>query len=103
MDKNNIVQSMLDCLNEALKQDHKAVQKILEYRIPCSKDIADNKDIVVQENKESKIFTLGALGIINGMLNAADLPKICVCWDDMNDEFGRPRILKFSLFEEKTL
>ena len=61
----------IEVLNRALKADPKAIKTLLECRVPCNMDLADDPTIqvIVGEGLEGdKIASVGPLGLLNGIL-----------------------------------
>lgn len=62
------IQDAIDLLNDALKDDPKAIQQLVEARVECNHQLADHKTIqVANYHLEKDKFQVGLLGIINGM------------------------------------
>ena len=66
-DKEKVWQTIA-VLNEALELDQEAVQKLIDYRVPCNDDLADHETIQVLANEDGSNTRVGLLGIINGIL-----------------------------------
>jgi hypothetical protein len=51
---------------------------VLEHRVHCNQDLVAHPLIVVANDD-----TVGALGLINGVLAAAGLPKVAASYNEM--------------------
>ena len=70
--KNEMKRRMIELLNEAHIRDPKAIEALVEHRVPCNSDLTYHPSIVVQARREvGEANTVGLLGILNGIL---DLP-----------------------------
>lgn len=91
--KKTTPQEVCDLLNEMLKLDYNCTKKLIEYRVPCNKKIADHPTIQVTADEK-----LGIMGIINSLFGIRDDFKGAICY-----EFESNRIIRFILTpEEKT-
>ena len=60
------VQHAVDVLNRAFEADPEAVQLLIENRVNCNKQLADDHTIQVGQVAD-KTWEVGMLGIINGI------------------------------------
>jgi len=78
------VNKTVNTMNNAFKNDPAAIRALMCNRVPCNGYLAD--DPVVQVDLDIHIegehFTVGALGLINGVLAANGLPLLSMMWDD---------------------
>lgn len=77
----------VDCLNKAFKADPDAIHALMVNRVPCNTDLANDEHVFVSVNKilSDKSYTVGVLGLINGILSANDLPLVAMVIDDGAD------------------
>ncbi len=61
------VASALVVLNEALTQDRRAIQSLLEKREVCNSKLIENDTIQVREGENGAVM-VSALGLLNGIL-----------------------------------
>ncbi len=62
------IDNVIKILNEALKLDSGAINELINCRVRCNERLADHKTIQVhRESFDSNIFTIGLLGILNGL------------------------------------
>lgn len=89
-----------DVLNKAFSEDSNAIYCLVVNRVPCNEDLASNEFIIVEENKvlEGEQFTVGLLGIINGVLDANGLPMVAPKWE-MPEDGGPGRLVGFQDYE----
>lgn len=88
MNKNEQLEAILSCLNQAYKDDEAAMHALVANRIPCNQQLADHPTIQVSDNKVCAGFNVGCLGIINGVLAAAGIPLVAAKW--VIEEEGKP-------------
>lgn len=78
MSKEEQFQAVLNCLNAAVASDPVAIENVLEHRVHCNRDLVAHPSIVVANDE-----TVGALGLINGVLVAAGLPKVAASFNEV--------------------
>lgn len=83
----------VEAMNNAFKADPSAFYALLCNRVPCNKDLAEDPFMVVERSVvlEGERFNVGALGIINGVLEANGLPAVAAMWE--KGEEGSPNKL----------
>ena len=71
---------ILSILNEALRLDTDAIQKLFSYRVACNEDLANSPlPIVIGDyHPEGNPYTVSALGLLNGLFD----PPICMIFDE---------------------
>lgn len=70
---------VLEILNKFLSDDHNSIKELLMHRVPCTKKISDDPNIVVHDYDEDGIVKVGMLGIINGILKlSGELPIVAI-------------------------
>lgn len=68
------IDKAIEILNSVVKADAKAFAKLIEYRVPCNRELAEHP--TVQVSGESDKPTVGILGILNGLFGTyEDEPK----------------------------
>lgn len=60
-----LAQRFVDFLNELVEIDRPAVASLIANRVPCNRELADHP--TVQAGVRSDGFTVGLLGLINGL------------------------------------
>ncbi len=88
----------VDCLNTAFQADPNAIHALIVNRVPCNKALADHPDVVVDNPPviEGEHYSVGALGLVNGILTANGLPRIGAKFEPMpSDHEGRFKIVGF--------
>ncbi len=71
------IEKVLECLNAAYKQDREAMHALMINRIPTTGLI--DHDIIVDENPLNKgYYSVGCLGLINGILSSVGLPLVAM-------------------------
>ena len=97
----NISERMLKTLNEALAADPTAIERLVEYRVSCNDRLADHPHVVVQDNVVASGNSVGMMGILNGILSAAGLPKIAAQWETPDGLPIPPKLIGFCLYKPK--
>ena len=96
MTNNDRLQFVLDCLNTAYRADPKAISALICNLVPCNVKMVAHPHIVVQRNAGlCSMDTVGLLGVINGVLTAASLPRVALKWSDKKDNNNRYAFLGF--------
>ena len=88
----------VECLNSAFAADPNAIHALVVNRVPCNQALADHPHVVVDNPPviEGQHFSVGALGLVNGILTANGLPRIGVKFEPMpSDQEGRFKIVGF--------
>lgn len=96
----DLVTKMVDALNEALAADPDAMRHLLKHRVSCNEKLADHTQMVVEENLVVSGFNFGALGLLNGALAAAGLPKIASKWEKCPSGSPTDALIGFQIYEE---
>lgn len=79
----------LKVLNEAVAADGPAITALLSARVPCNEALAAHPTIQVREIVNESRFEVGALGLINGLIEAATLGgRIAAQYDDDDKLIG---------------
>ena len=86
-------------LNRAFAADPAAVHALLCNRVPCNLALADDPTIICGDEAVVPGFTLGAIGLINGVLADLGLPLVASQWSDEADEQGRRKLVGFQSYE----
>lgn len=74
------IQPAVDALNAAFAADPLAMRALLINVVPCNQALADHPTIQVAEYDEG--FTVGMLGVINGVLESLGMDRIASKWSD---------------------
>ncbi len=72
---------IVDALNEAFQRDPQAIHSLLCNRVPCNAVLADDPYVCVEPTPrlvDKRYYTVGTLGLVNGVLAAAGLPLVNV-------------------------
>lgn len=78
-------QRFADAMNEALKADPEAVNKLFKYRVPCNDALVDHPTILV-EPAEDGSCTVSALGFMNMILGELGHLPLASCWSEPNEQ-----------------
>lgn len=100
MDTLPLVRKAIESLNEAFKADPKAVWTLMNAYTPCNEALADHPTVqVISKEVEGKeTFTVGPLGLINGVVEAALGHRICIMTSDENEK-GQRTLLGFDIYK----
>lgn len=92
------IEKVLECLNSAFHADPAAIHALIVNRVPCNQEIAEHPMIAVQVNPVVPLtYSVGLIGILNGVLNSLDLPNIQAVFSNEID--GRRVLLGFQIYE----
>lgn len=86
----------IEVLQQAFNSDPNAIHSLICNHVPCNEALANDEFIPVEKVRvlESDHFQIGALGLINGILTANNLPLVALKFSE-KDETGRSKILGF--------
>jgi hypothetical protein len=86
-----------EILQRAFKADPNAMHALTVNRVPCNQALADDPDVIVDNPPVlgRTHFSVGMIGVLNGILHAVDLPRVAYKLDDEVDAEGRYRFLGF--------
>lgn len=87
-------ETALKVMNEAFAADPAAVHALIVNRVPCNDALADHPNIPVEGNivTSQEHTVIGALGLINGVLDAMFGRKIAAIWNDDD----KPKFMGFA-------
>ncbi len=85
---------VLKCLNSAVEDDPAAIQALCCNLVPCNDKLADHPLIPVDMFPGGG-FIIGTIGLINGILEAMNMPLVAMKFDDIPDSDGRRKFLGF--------
>jgi hypothetical protein len=97
------IDKVISCLNEAFAADPLAMRLLLINRVQCNRSLADHPTIVCDDCAPFGLpdqFTLGSLGLVNGVLGALGLPLVASGWSDQPDAEGRHTLLGFRRYQQ---
>lgn len=74
----NIIDKIINIMNEALELDRNAVEELISTRVSCNEALSAHKSIQVK--KEQDGYSLGVLGLLNGIggIRSNSWGHICV-------------------------
>jgi hypothetical protein len=67
-----VQQVAADLLNDMLDCDYEATRKLVEARVPCNDDLADNSGAFVLQLDPDACPLVGVLGVLNGVAQKCD-------------------------------
>lgn len=95
--KQECVNRVLDTLNSAFQCDPLAIHCLTSNRTPCNTDLANHPQVVVmQEKLDGSFYSVSALGLLNGVMDALGLPRIAAKWED-------GKLLGFCVYKEQSI
>jgi hypothetical protein len=78
----DISKRVVALLNSAFQADREAIHLLVCNRVPCNRALRDHPDIVVDESRAVPGgYTVGLLGIVNGILHDLDAPQVELRWE----------------------
>lgn len=79
-----LAQSLCNFLNELVQVDADVIHSLMETRICCNDKMAEHPTVQVSSQKDSKIYSVGLLGILNGFVgvDADQWGYIAALYDD---------------------
>jgi hypothetical protein len=95
-----MIDKVIDSLNEAFESDPMAMTLLMRNKVECNEAFADHPTIqVAVEELDEEKFMVGALGLVNGVLTSAGLPRVAIRLSDDPDENGNCKLLGFCRYE----
>jgi hypothetical protein len=81
--KELIADRMIAALQEAFDADPSAMHALVCNRVPTTQAMVDHPHMIVEPNPvlDDQPPTIGLLGVLNGVLDAAGLHKVASNWD----------------------
>lgn len=78
----------VDAMNKAFESDQNAIRSLMINRIPCNEALANDKlvQVGVDENTTDCGYYIGALGLVNAVLAANNLPLVDEMWEKNPNE-----------------
>ena len=93
------VQIMVKALNAAVNANKAAMHALLINRVPVGQEMIDDPHMVVDSMPGSQSYSLGMLGVINGILSSVGMPRIAARWEKEVDEGHN--FVGFMIYEPK--
>jgi len=83
MDNRLMINYAVSCLNSAYEKDPQAILALMNNRVPANR-LVTHPYVVVHAEKEigDDLYSVGPLGVINGMFTAMGLPRIAMEYDN---------------------
>jgi hypothetical protein len=103
-DKPEQIAAIERCLQSAFDADPSAMHALCVNRVPCNQTLADHPQVVVDETPvlARGLFSVGAVGLINGVLDAAGIPWVAGYQLSAElDEDGRRKMTGFTMTPRK--
>jgi hypothetical protein len=93
-------QKVVDSFNEAFKHQPAALRALLFNRVPCWFPPEDKSTLVLDSIDPDGTQWLGALGLVNGVLEALGLPRMAARWSPVpGDCKGKYSMTGFQVYE----
>lgn len=83
---NRDLQNICDILNEAIKLDKLCIDSLFTLTIPCNQEMANHPNIQVRKWHNTAKYTLGFLGLLNGV--ATEDKFIIAQYDDTDGKIN---------------
>lgn len=96
-ERKQAIEVAVSVLNSAYAADPAAIHALICNRVPCNLALADHPTIPVETNRVAtgETFSVGALGLVNGVLEAICGKRVAVQFSNEKDERGAHRIVGF--------
>ena len=83
------IEQIVAVLNEAYKADPAAMRALIYSRVPCNEKLADHPTIQVSViSATPELYTVGALGVINGIAEKLTGKRVMAMFDDADCLIG---------------
>jgi len=79
----------VEMLNRAFKADKDAMFLLTINRVQCNLELATDPDIQAEHNRTTGTLSVGALGLINGVLAANGLPLVAAMFEDTGEGYSK--------------
>ena len=73
-----MAEEMIRCLNRAYQSDPDAIVALINNRVPCNEALEKDPHVMVADSLVSNRSLVGPMGLLNGVLQAAGLPRIAM-------------------------
>jgi len=93
----NDIDTVINVLNRALKADPGAVREVFAHRTPCNKDLAHDPTVQVLQCCDGDL-TVGALGLINGIVEEMTGERVVAIYDDVGGNGFE--LVRFEVYNE---
>ena len=92
--QSELLDKAIATLNGACAEDRDAIHALICMRTPCNRAMADGPNVLVHQNPlvGQGSYTVGLLGVLNGVLKAIGLPPVAAEFEDPDKG---PRFLGF--------
>lgn len=82
--------NIADLLNSMFLADPAAMYALVSNRVPCNEKLADHPfaETIKVPLVDHEQYQIGLLGVINCLMNACGIPKVCVAYDKSNQLLG---------------
>jgi len=97
------VRNAIESLNAAFKADPKAIWTLFNVYTTCNEELANHPTIqVITKDVEGKEeHTLGLIGLVNGIIEAALGYRICIMTSEPNEE-GQRQLIGFDIYKPES-
>ncbi len=99
--RDSVAALFLSIMQEAFEKDPEAIEKLVEFRVPCNKKIEDESRLIPYAEKDDDSLQLGMLGVINGILDSLASRRLIASYTDDNKLLGFTSFLKYPKEEKK--
>jgi hypothetical protein len=91
-----------EILQRAFEADPSAMHALLCNRVPCNDRLSDDPYVIVDKSPVLRgcHFSVGMMGVLNGILVACDLPRVSSKWSADRDAEGRQKMEGFCDYSE---
>ncbi len=93
MKKTITSKEMVDFLNDLLTYDKRAVENLFNIRVFCNEKLSEHETVQCG-CREKNVYTVGFIGILNGMFGIDDDSWGCISMDIKQGKLKRFRLLE---------
>lgn len=92
-----MVEKVIKTLNEAFENDPAAIHSLMCNRVPCNNELVNHPTIQVEKLPvlEGESYAVGALGLLNGVIEPLTGKRIAVKWSSEVNDWGQAKMLGF--------
>ena len=75
------IDAILKVLNDAFDADPDAIRALILHRVPCNRALADHPTVQVNQDTDDLTFSVGAIGLLNGVVEKFTGKKVAILVD----------------------
>ena len=91
----SLFETAVNTLNEAFRCDPDAIRALLCNRVPCNQALVEHPTVQVTRVPRAGSYTVGARGLLNGVLEVLTGKRVAAMWSDDTDSEGARKFIGF--------